>query len=157
MPYTILRSGFLMEVWLSPMLGFDPLNARAEIYGTGEQSIRWISVLDVARYAVASLENPYAIGAVRTLTGPEPISPRQVIGLFEREGRSIFEVTRVPVEAPQRQLQDAADPLQKSQVGLKIAYASGEPPDRESALGAFSTRLRTVADYARYVLSTFTK
>lgn len=156
-PYTILRPGFLMEAWLSSALGFDPVNARAEIYGTGDQPIRWISSRDVARYAVASLENPYAMGVIRTLDGPEPINPHQVIGLFEQESRQIFEVTRVPVELLQKQFKDAADPLQKSLAGLKIGYATGDPADRQSAQPAFMTRLRTVGEYVRIVLGTSRK
>src|SRR5262245_40053986 len=34
--YTILRPTFLMEVWLSPIAGFDFRNARARIFGRGQ-------------------------------------------------------------------------------------------------------------------------
>ena len=37
--YTILRLGFLMEVWWSPMAGFDAVLAKATIFGTGDQPI----------------------------------------------------------------------------------------------------------------------
>src|SRR5215467_5149407 len=49
--YTILRPTFLMEVWLSPIAGFDFRNARARIYGGGRNPISWISMYDVARFA----------------------------------------------------------------------------------------------------------
>src|SRR5688572_24919202 len=38
--YTILRLTFFMEVWLSPALGFDAANAKVQIYGSGEKTIR---------------------------------------------------------------------------------------------------------------------
>ena len=58
--YTILRPSYFMEVWLGPAVGFDAANAKASIYGSGEGTISWISLQDVARFAVESLENPAA-------------------------------------------------------------------------------------------------
>jgi NADH dehydrogenase len=51
--YTILQPTFFMEVWLSPALGFDAANAQAQIYGTGENKMSWISYKDVARFAAS--------------------------------------------------------------------------------------------------------
>src|SRR5262245_33939967 len=56
--YTILRPTFLMEVWLSPIGGFDYRNAHARIYGGGRNPISWISMYDVARFTVISLGSP---------------------------------------------------------------------------------------------------
>jgi len=50
--YTILRPSYFMEVWLTPAVGFDASNAKAQIYGTGENPISWISFKDVAQFAV---------------------------------------------------------------------------------------------------------
>ena len=58
--YTILRPSMFMEVWLSPAVGFDAANAKATIYGTGDQPIAWITIQDVAQFAVESLTNPAA-------------------------------------------------------------------------------------------------
>src|SRR3982074_3386530 len=37
--FTILQSSFFMDVWLTPALGFDYPNAKATIYGGGENKI----------------------------------------------------------------------------------------------------------------------
>src|SRR5467141_1436325 len=50
--YTILQPTFFTEVWLSPALGFDAANAKAQVYGAGQNKISWISFQDVARFAV---------------------------------------------------------------------------------------------------------
>jgi len=63
LPYTIPRPSYFMEVWLSPMPGFDAANASARIYGSGDQKLSWISLRDVARFAVACLDNPAARNA----------------------------------------------------------------------------------------------
>ena len=43
--YTILRLSYFMELWLGPAR-FDVANARAQIYGSGENPISWISLQD---------------------------------------------------------------------------------------------------------------
>jgi len=52
--YTILQPTVFMEVWLSPLMGFDATNARAMIYGKGKNKHSWISAKDVATFAVAA-------------------------------------------------------------------------------------------------------
>jgi uncharacterized protein YbjT (DUF2867 family) len=78
--YTILRPTFLMEVWLNPIAGFDFRNAHARIYGLGRNPISWISMYDVARFAVISLGTPLARNATFEL-GPASVyqTPRMVI------------------------------------------------------------------------------
>jgi len=72
--YTILRPSYFMQVWLSPAVGFDVANAKAQIYGSGENPVSWISFKDVARFAVESLDNPSARYATFELGGPEALS-----------------------------------------------------------------------------------
>ena len=96
MTYTVLRPTFFTEVWLSPAVGFDFPNRKASLYGTGENPISWISFLDVAQFAVASLDNPAAKNATLLLGGPEAISPLGAVKIFEKAGGKPFEVTLVP-------------------------------------------------------------
>jgi uncharacterized protein YbjT (DUF2867 family) len=42
----ILRPSYFMEMWLSPALGFDPLNSVARIYGSGMEKISYVSAHD---------------------------------------------------------------------------------------------------------------
>lgn len=149
MIYTILRPGYFMEVWLTPAVGFDAANAKAQVYGTGDQPISWISLQDVAQFAVACLDNPVARNATLELGGPEALSPHQVINLFEQAHRSTFEVTHVPPEALQAQLKGATDPMQQSFIGLMLCYANGDAIDMRAALKAFPMSLISVQDYAR--------
>ena len=58
--YTILRPSFFMEIWLGPAAGFDPSNGKITVYGAGSLPLGWISIKDVAAFAVESLTNPAA-------------------------------------------------------------------------------------------------
>jgi len=95
-----------MEVWLSPALGFDFANAKAQLFGTGENKLSWISYTDVARFASASLDNPRSRNAVLKLGGPEALSPREVARIFEEVGGRKFDVQCVPEASLRKQKQD---------------------------------------------------
>ncbi len=151
--YTFLQPTYFAEIWLSPAVGFDYPNRKVTIYGTGENPISWISFLDVAQFAVASLDNPAARNTALELGGPEGISALNVVKIFEKVGGKPFEVTHVPVDALQGQLAGATDPMQKSFAGLMLCYASAAAIAMTATLEAFPLKLRTVEEYARSVMA----
>lgn len=151
--FTTLRPSYFMEVWLSPAVGFDPANAKATIYGMGQNPINWIAVRDVAQFAVASLEHPAASNATLELGGPEALTPVEVIKIFEQAGGRSFEVQFVPEDALLAQQTAATDPMQQSFVGLMQSYASGDPIEMSDTLQTFRVQPRTVREYARQVLT----
>jgi len=151
--YTILRPSMFMEVWLSTAVGFDATNAKATIYGSGDQPIAWIAIQDVARFAVESLTNPAARNSVLELGGPQSLSPHQVIKLFEAVKGKTFEVTHVPPEALQAQYEGAADPMQKSFIGLMTCYAYGDPIEMSSIQKSFGFQLTPVKEHIERMMA----
>jgi NADH dehydrogenase len=156
MTYTILRPSYFMEVWLGPALGFDYPNGRATIYGSGENPISWISLADVAAFAIHSLENPVAENAVIELGGPDALSPREVVRIFEAISGRSFEIQTVPEEAIRAQQAEATDTLQQTFAALMLTYAAGDPIPMTETLRKYPLPLRTVRDYAQQVLNTAT-
>lgn len=150
--YTILRAGYFMEVWLSPAVGFDAENAKAQIYGSGENPVSWISFLDVAKFAVQCLENPDTVNATFDLGGPEALTPLETVKVFEQIGGKPFEVQHVPEEALAQQQQEATDPMQQSFTGLMRWVAHGDPIDMKPTLEAIPVELTSVKQYAQRVL-----
>lgn len=153
MTYTILRPSIFMEVWLSPALGFDYPNARAQIYGDGERKISYISRNDVAEFAVRCLETEKACDAVIELGGPEAISPNDVVRIFERTTGRPFEVARVPEQALRNQMENAEDSMSQTFAALMLAYANGDTVPMDRTLLTFPVRLTSVSDYAAHVAS----
>lgn len=148
MTYTILQPTLFTEVWLSPALGFDAANAKAQIYGSGQNRISWISFRDVAAFAVAALDNPRAANAVIKLGGPEALSPLEVVQLAEQSAGRAIAVQHVPEEALRGQYQSATDSLQKSFAALMLAYAAGDVIEMGDTLRAFpGQQLRSVREY----------
>lgn len=147
--YTILQPTCFMEVWLSPALGFDAANAKAQIYGAGQNKISWISLRDVAKFAVHSLDNPAARDAVIELGGPESLSPLEVVKVFEQVQGRTFETQHVPDEALLEQKKTATDPLAQSFAGLMLYYSAGSVIDMRQTLQEFPVQLTSVKDYAQ--------
>jgi uncharacterized protein YbjT (DUF2867 family) len=146
--YTILQPTYFMEVWLSPMLGFDYPNAKASIFGEGKNKVSWIAINDVASFAVESLDNPAAKNRVIRLGGPEALSPLEVVSIFERTKGKKFELQFVPEVALKAQKDAAQDPLSESFATLTLGVVNGSEIDMISILDDFPIRLTSVNDYA---------
>jgi NADH dehydrogenase len=151
--YTILRPSYFMEVWLNPAVGFDAANATAKIYGSGQNPLSLISFPDVAKFAVASLNNPAARNATIELGGPEALSQLQTVQIFEELGGRPFEVEYVPEAALADQQATATDPMQQSFAGLMQKYARGDAVDMRETLNTFPMQITSVREYAQNVLS----
>lgn len=151
MTYTILQPTFFMEAWLSPAVGFDFPNAKATIYGEGKNKISWISIPDVAAFAVAAVDQPAAKNKVIALGGPEALSPLEVVALFENAGGKKFELQHVPVAALQGQKESATEDMGKTFAGLMLNYAAGSAIDMNQTIKAIPVKLTSVADYVMRV------
>jgi NADH dehydrogenase len=151
--FTILRPSYFMEVWLSPAVGFDPAHGKAQLYGSGDRPISWISLKDVADFAVECLDHPLARNATLELGGPQAITPKEAVKTFEDVLEQSLEVTLVPEESLADQQDATADPMEQSFAGLMRAYARGDAIDMTETLAAIPVRMTSVSDYARTVLS----
>src|SRR5262249_18045880 len=120
--YTILQASYFMEVWLTPALGFDVANGKVRIYGDGANPISWISSRDVARATAWAVSEPAARNRVLELGGPQALSPREVVRMFEAAGAAEIATESVPESALEAQLNSATDSLQKSFAGLMLMY-----------------------------------
>ena len=151
--FTILRPSYFMEAWLSPVVGFDPGNAKATVYGAGQNAISWIAVENVAHFAIAALDHPAAKNATLELGGSEALSPLEVVKVFENAGGRSFEMQFVPEEALLAQQAAANDPMQQSFVGLMRCYAAGDAIEMADTLKTFAIQPKTVRQYAMQILT----
>lgn len=149
--YTVLRPSFFMEVWLSPVVGFDPELGNVTVYGDGTRPISWISAPDVAEFAARSA---IAGGPSATLElgGPEPLTPKEVVRVFERISGRTFDITHVPQEALLIRQTMATDEMEQSFAGLMRCYAQGDVIDMGRTLRAVPVELTSVKTYAEQVL-----
>ena len=151
--YTILRCGFMMEVMLAPVVGFDYANASAVVYGSGENGLSLVSMDDVARMAVLSLDRPEAASTTIEFGGPEPVTLHEVVRVFEDVGGRPFEVQHVPEAGLVAQWEQAPDALSKSLGAIMLDFARGDAIEMSPTLERFPIALKSVRDYAADVLA----
>ena len=97
MRWTILQPTVFMEVWLSSVLGWDIAAGKARVFGAGDAPMSWISVADVAAYAVRSLGDVRLVNQVLPLGGPDAVAPNDVVKLFSEVSGRPFTAAHVPL------------------------------------------------------------
>jgi len=145
--YTILQASYFMEVWLTPAVGFDAAGGHVKLFGGGTQPVSWIAYRDVARAAVAALDERAARNAIVELGGPEALSPREIVRMFEAAGVGHIETEVVPEVALEAQMRAASDPLEQSFAGLMLQCARGDAIDPSHRQSLFPFAMTSVRDY----------
>lgn len=147
--YTILRPSYFMEVWFSPAVGFDVAARRATIYGAGDRRISWISLKDVARLAVECVNRPAAHHATLELGGPDPLTPLEVVTIFESIVQQRFAITHVLDSTLHLRYAGATDPMQRSLIALMMGVVRGDWIPMAGLLRQIPVRLTSVQEFAR--------
>jgi uncharacterized protein YbjT (DUF2867 family) len=149
--YTILRPNAFMEVWLSPAVGFDALNGKVNICGSGGNPLGYISLKDVAKFAVESITNPAAKNAILELGGPENLSQLDAVKIFEEGTKKKIEKQHVPVEALRQQMSSGTDPMGVSFAAIMIAVANGGPNEMSDLCKTYSVKLTSVEQFVHSI------
>lgn len=147
--YTILHPSLFMEIWLGPMLFGDPAAGSAKVYGDGTHKLRYVATADVAELAVQCVDNPDAANAVIPFGGPEPISQRDAVKIFEEEFGKPFTVTEVPAHALEAQWKGAENPMEKTFAGLMLGVARGLDSGMEPPFEKFPMQLTAPREFVR--------
>jgi uncharacterized protein YbjT (DUF2867 family) len=149
MEAVILRPSYFMEVWLSPMLGFDPTNGVARIYGSGNAKVSYISASNVADFAVATAAKEYPqTHVVLGMGGPEALSQPDAARIFEQALNKKIKLEYVPEEALHEQHR-SSDPLQKTFGALMLTYAKSDVINEAASVAEqHGIKLRSLSEYA---------
>ncbi|MEI9938405.1 MAG: NmrA family NAD(P)-binding protein [Pseudomonadota bacterium] len=150
--FTVLQPTFFIEFWLSAHAKFDPMNGEVQILGDGNQRTSWVSVHDVARFALAACDDPAFSRITLPLGGPDALSPFEVVKIFEELGAPTRkDEPPVPAEALLANVLAAPNPVAEAFAALMHGAAVGQPIDAGPQLRLLSGRLTTVRDYARAI------
>lgn len=149
MEYTILHPTLFYEIWLGPMLFADPAAGTAKVYGEGTGKLRYIAVADVAELAVQSLSRPAARNATIPFGGPDEISQRDAVRLFEEAYGKKFNVSEVPESALEAQWSSAENPFDKTFAGLMLGVARGYGSGVNPPFEEFPMQMTSVREHVR--------
>ena len=149
--YTILHGSLFCESWLGPMLFADPVAGTAKVYGKGTDKIRYVAVADVAEFAVQSLTAPLARNATIDVVGPEEISQRDAVRIFEDAFGKKFNVVEIPEAALEAQWNSAQNPWDRTFAGLMLGVARGFGSEMKPSFEAFPMQRTSPHEYVRNV------
>src|SRR4051812_6809011 len=147
--YSILHSSYFFETWLGPMLFADPNAGTAKVYGDGTQKLRYVAVADVAELAVQCLTSPAAKNATIPFGGPEEISQRDAVRIFEEAFGRPFSVIEIPEEALEAQWTSAQNPLDRTFSALMLGLARGFDSGMQPPFEKFPMQMTSPRAYAR--------
>jgi uncharacterized protein YbjT (DUF2867 family) len=158
MNYTILQPVNFMEIWLSPAVGFDYFAGEVKVFGSGDNKVSWISYRDVAKFAVAAIENQKVYNSVLPLGGPEALGCNEVIHMFENAMGKKVRVEHISADALENQRDSADDPYEKSFSALMLSLAKNEfPIEMDDTLQKLPVQQRSLSDYISEVAATLRK
>jgi len=100
-PYTIVAPFGYMEVLIPMVVGMPAiLGQPVTIVGDGRRKHSYISVGDVAAFILAAIGHPAAINQKLIIGGPEPLSFRDAVAIYERLLGHPIPVKKVAPGAP---------------------------------------------------------
>lgn len=143
-PYTILSPNAFMEFWIGVYIGLPALQGRpVTLVGEGRRRHSFISAADVAAFALAAIENPRAINQRLTLGGPEPLSFRDAVAVYERVLGKSIPVQSVRPGGPVPGLPEAV-------WGLAAGFDMYDSPvDMTDTARAFGVKLTSLEEFVR--------
>jgi uncharacterized protein YbjT (DUF2867 family) len=149
--YTILQPSLFMEIWFGPAVGWNLEAGKAQLFGRGDAPISWISLRDVAAYAVAVLDEPKAKNQEIPLGGPEAISARDALATIERTLGKRFKVTRLPAFMPTvaSAVLKPFNPKLASLMALGTETLSGDAIDLQKARAIAEVPLTSLAQWVQ--------
>jgi uncharacterized protein YbjT (DUF2867 family) len=145
-PYTILKPGYFMEVWLGPMLFADPQAGTAKIYGAGTRKLSYVAVNDVAEVAVRCVNNPAARNATVNFGGDQ-VSQREALSIFEEVFGRPFDVTEIQEAGLEAQWSSAADDFSRTFSALMLSAARGAISSGQGRGTLFPERWQSVRQH----------
>lgn len=151
--YTIIRPGALMEYWLGPLGYVDVGGRRAQLPGDGDSGVSYVSVQDIARFVVLSVKNPALHDQIIELGGPDVLTGKQIVRLFEEALGGRIVVSYLPFDLLERQFAEAVDPVRRSQAALLLGLARGDAIPMRTTLALFGQRFMSVREYIHRALN----
>ncbi len=97
MTWSVVQPGAFMEIGFSAIGGWNLKKGRVRLVGPGTAVHTYISLYDVADFAVEAFRNPSLHNRDLPLGGPAAMSTLDAIGVFEKALGKPIKVSRVPI------------------------------------------------------------
>lgn len=134
--FMILRPSPFMEWHVHRLLG-QPIveTGRTTIFGAGNTPTNFVACADLAHYAQAALTKPAAGGRTLDLGGPDNVTKRDIVAMYERHAGRRARVRYVPI-ALMRAMSPLLRPVNPVVSRLMDASVWGETSDQTYDIAA---------------------
>jgi uncharacterized protein YbjT (DUF2867 family) len=152
--YTILRAAAFMEAWAA-LVG-EPIvkTGKTTIFGRGDNPVNFVSVEDVAYYALIALEDPKARNQVIKVGGPENHTLNQVAEIFGKVAGRPAQKSHMPLPMMRvmSTLMRPFNPAMSRQIAAGIFMDTADQTfDMTQTLKLYPAQLTRLEDYVRRV------
>ena len=146
MAYTVLMPDHYMDIWF-PLVILMPAAAGRPVTLAGEGTRKHypVAVDDVAGYAVGAVRNDTAVDRDFLIGGPEPVSWRDVIAVYEDVKGVGLEIQSLQPGASMPGFPEGASGF----MTMMETYDSPEPVSKTEAENIFGVRQTTVVEFLR--------
>ncbi|HLE97213.1 MAG TPA: NAD(P)H-binding protein, partial [Candidatus Thermoplasmatota archaeon] len=146
--WTSIQPTMFSEVWPAMIVGMPVQTGQpVTIIGEGRKRHAFISAADVAAFCTAAVDNPAAFDRVILLGGPQALTWRDVVGVFEKVAGRNIETRFVPHGSKLPGLPDVVSALA---TGTDL-YESAVPMDETAR--TFGVELTPLEDVVRGLLT----
>lgn len=146
MAYTVLMPDVYMDVWLPLVISMPATAGRPiTLVGEGIRKHYPVAVDDVAGYAAGAVRNDAAVDRDFLIGGPEPVSWRDVIAIYEGVKGVGLEIQSLQPGESMPGFPDGASGF----MAMLESYDSPEPISNTEARSIFGVRQTTVEDFLR--------
>ena len=147
MSHTIIAPDAFMDFWIGMIVGAPALQGQpVTVVGSGARKHSFISIDDVASYTIAAIDSTAAKDQRLVVGGPEPLSFRDAVGVYEQVlGRDI------PVQsvAPGEPVPGLSEPV----AGIAAALDTFDSPiDMTSTARTYGVEMTPLETFARRML-----
>ena len=152
-PYTIIRPSAFMEVHAYELIGKAVVTGkRVMLFGPGDNPKNFVAAADVAALVVRALDDSRLRGETIEIGGPDNLTSRQVVAVFERVAGKRAMVVHLPLSVLRAVLR-VARPLHPGVSRILRAAIEGETTDQTfdptPLLARLSLELTRLEDWAR--------
>jgi uncharacterized protein YbjT (DUF2867 family) len=149
--HTILAPNAFMDFWVANAVGLPAINGQpVSIVGEGRRKHSFVSAADVAKIAVASIDNPKASNQRLLIGGPEPISLLDTIAVYERLlGRKITVNHVAPMQPVPAFSEGSLAPFSRNLLPVFASFEMFDSPmDMTEITKRFNIKLTTIEEFA---------
>ncbi len=153
--YTILAPNAYMDFWIANAVGLPAIDGQpVSIVGEGRRKHSFVSAADVAKIAIASIDNPQAFNQRLVIGGPEPVSLLDTVAVYEHLlGRKIKVEHVAPMQPVPAFSEGSLAPFSRNLLPVFASFEMFDSPmDMTEIKQKFNIKLMTIEEFARQMI-----